>query len=521
MRLRTEATNKTTTMRHVAAPAREVGGLLRLQQLAGNQAVSQLLRHLQRASNEDAAGAAGLLQQPDPAPANDQDFPPELIKDLRRGDGPPKGTEFGVAALQNELRTKLNRFIPNQPFYGPKTAQAVLDFKSGHSLANTPADGEFVGAATAALLVAKPKTAPDPDKEAKLEVIGERYDFMIERQRDALTAAARDVLQGKAADEDTDIGLDVLKGILKAGFKGIYGISADFLKEQLDTIEWPDLPAKINAKKSAGDAIDSLEDPAVEAVMSVLETKKEDQTAEDVADFFDAHLETVSQAGLELKERFATTVRADLRTLPADKIDDYAEKVDTMAHRAFALQREEALTQWAVSRAHKSRLGTTFDPKDVGQQVTSFKKASRFGSEKFGGVLTVGIASDEGNQDDLGRPDAIGISANIVVRNAALPGMGPRAARAFELKPFGAMEIPIIFRGKAQGNSVAFSRDEHGNLSLIGGGGFLGDQAGAWFTQVAEAHGGKTADDGISFLFSTMLQNARLVKGSLAPVSEE
>jgi peptidoglycan hydrolase-like protein with peptidoglycan-binding domain len=383
-----------------AAPLVGHGSQMNVQQMqrvVGNAAVQRMLSRtpprIQRAGEQTGrktlqaplfAGEAKLE-----AVLNDEDR-------LKSGDrGEP------VRKVQQGL---LNDNMPLPQFgadgaYGGETSTAVKQFKSKHNLGFVQFGD--VGPGTMGKLdelntpnKPEPPVPPTPETpkddqglEDMLDNVWLQHQVLVDTQRDALARLDADLA---SQETPTDLGVEILKFIVKTAAGALFGGAGGFLSDAIKEGFKKENTSE-DDQKLVGDGIDKIFEAAKGAVETAAEEKVTELMAKGekgVDTFIDGQRATLLDASADEQEAFLVDMKPKLRKpvtqAQGDEISTedprisrarkLAQSIKKKRTSAFDRQYTESLAKFAVGQAQQG-LGVTNNPEQgTDMSATAFEK---------------------------------------------------------------------------------------------------------------------------------------------------
>ncbi len=406
-----------------------------------------------------------------PADTSNMGNDPATITGLHEGDGASSATAAQkprVHRLQELLVRKTGAGLDLNCQFDAPTKRVLSDFQTGlaqQGVAITQIGTVDVPTAND-LLGNQGPTPVNPKDDAQLEDtlddVSLQHQLLFRTQDAGLTRLETDLSTNP--DKQSNLGVDILKLIVKTALGAMVGGAGSFLGDQITT-------ALTKANMSADDqklvnekGVKSIFDAAQKAVEDGSESKVEAAMIKDdksIDAFIDAQRSVLIDVSGSAQEAFLTQTKAALRQPATPKpgapqtnedprvtrAKKYVEAVRSQRTGAFEQQYSESAEKYAVGEA-QSTLKTTPDDKQGGREGTDLSKDT-LGNTDIGalkGVVRVDLKLDEPNKP-------------VKVDSAEVGGLSDKTRkRLLTLHPtLLGLGLPIIAEG-AKGGFIGIGR---------------------------------------------------------------
>lgn len=432
-----------------SAPA-PVMPMVQLQRQIGNAALQRLLAEAPQIQREGEAGAKTLQ-----APLFAGDAKLEAVLNDRDRLKPPDRGE-PVRKVQQGL---LNDGMPMPQFgadgaYGNETSSAVRQFKTKHNLGSTQFGdvgpgtmGKLDELNTPKKIEPPPTPKDDTGLEDMLDNVWLQHQLLLDSQRDALSRLEADLA---VQETPTDIGLEIMKFIVKTAAGALFGAGGGFIGDAIKDAMKTEMSTEDHELLSTG--VDKIFEAAKGGVETFAEEKVSNAMAKGekgVDAFIDSQRQTLLDVSGSEQESFLVDMKPKLR-LPAKpkegeppatedpriiRARKLVKSIKQQRTNAFDRQYIESLGKFATGQSQQG-LGVTTNP----EQATDMS-AEAFGKLKgdLRGTIKLEIdfdADDPGKKVKVEEAEIIGLSEKTRGRLSALD------------TSLGSLGLPILAEGQ-------------------------------------------------------------------------
>jgi len=405
-----------------------------LQRTIGNSALQRLLAQTPQLQREGEAGAKTLQS---PLFAGDAKLE-AVLNDRARLNAPEKSDS--VRKVQQGLMNdgmSLPQFGADGA-YGNETSTAVRQFKSKHNLGFTQFGdvgpgtmGKLDELNTPKKIEPPPTPKDDTGLEDMLNNVWLQHQLLLDTQRDALSRLEADLA---VQETPTDIGLEIMKFIVKTAAGALFGAGGGFIGDAIKSAMKSEMSTEDHELLSTG--VDKIFEAAKGGVETFAEEKVTNAMGKGekgVDAFIDSQRQTLLDVSGSEQESFLVDMKPKLRLPAKPKEGEPAAVEDPRITRArklvksvkqqrtsaFDRQYTESLTKFAAGQAQQG-LGVTNNP----EQATDMS-AGAFGKLKgdVRGVVKLKIDFDADNpakQVKVEEAEIIGLSAKTRERLSAM-----------------------------------------------------------------------------------------------------
>jgi len=378
-----------------------------------------------------------------------------------RGFPPNSVVALSIAGMQrNEAVTDPGGVFHGAVYLeGPAPGSQVIRATSGSTLAfvqiNLPCSGPT-----------PPKPTPDPNLVTQSELLVlTKYQFLGQAERDATEDAIKDI---RNKLDKTPVSWDrALAGVIGGmiiqfvygGFEGVLlaAIASKFLDKGTQDI----------VKQGADKASDMLEDNGKDGYKKAIEEEEQQPTRaveDQIESFRRSYLKGLRKAYIALETGWITKVWNDPKaaTLTAEDWQNFGMLVDSESEKMYKTRYTKTIEGWASYIAQR-RVGQSkinIPGKGV-QSVTNLASVGDRDPKDVPGVLLVGLRSP--------LPDGRSLFFNVTrvyIDKNDVHIFGLSETTRHELArtgpELGSLNVPVVFRGKSDGDLVAIGKNELG-----------------------------------------------------------
>ena len=353
--------------------------MVQLQRTIGNAALQRLLTQAPQVQREGVGGAKTLQS---PLFAGDAKLE-AVLNDRDRLKPPDRGEP--VRKVQQGL---LNDNMPLPQFgadgaYGNETSNAVRQFKTKHSLGFTQFGdvgpgtmGKLDELNTPKKIEPPPTPKDDTGLEDMLDNVWLQHQLLLDTQRDALSRLEADLA---AQETPTDIGLEIMKFIVKTAAGALFGAGGGFIGDAIKKAMKSEMSTEDHELLSTG--VDKIFEAAKGGVETFAEEKVTNVMSKGekgVDAFIDSQRQTLLDVSGTEQESFLVDMKPKLR-LPSKPKDGepvatedpritrarkLVKSIKQQRTNAFDQQYTESLAKFAIGQAQQG-LGVTNNPEQA------------------------------------------------------------------------------------------------------------------------------------------------------------